>query len=301
MTKQTMASRTSNKIIGAAIAAALSLSASSAGAVVVTTVANDASTASTMASALLGANSGINIVAGSAAIQGTNTATIKQYGTYSNFNLTSTAAANPTLAMANGVVLTTGKAVVPATNTATNYSTTTSSGSNAQLTTLAGGTTYDANTLGFNFTVAEGVKSVSAKFVFATEEFPDQTVTDIFGFFIDGVNYAKFADGKLISNAVGSSNFISNVSGNYGIEYDGLTNVLTVTGLLDSLLTTHTLMFGVADTSDSTYDSAVYMNSLIAGKAVTGGIGNVPEPSTTLLFGIALAAAGLLRRKHAAK
>jgi hypothetical protein len=115
------------------------------------------------------------------------------------------------------------------------------------------------------------------------------------------VNYAKFADGKLISNEVGSSNFISNVSGNYGIEYDGLTNVLTVTGLLDSLLTTHTLMFGVADTSDSIYDSAVYMNSLVAGQAVTGGIGDVPEPSTTFLFGIALAAAGVLRRKNAAK
>jgi len=301
MKKQHTVSLFSANPMGAAVALALGLYGSSASAVVVTTVANTSSTASVMANALLGENSGINIVAGSATIEGTNTTSIKQYGTYSDFNLKSSVAANPTLTMANGVVLTSGAAVVPRTNTSTGLTTVTNSGANAQLTKLAGRTTYDANTLGFNFTVAEGVKSVTAKFVFATEEFPDQTVTDIFGFFIDGVNYATFADGKLISNAVGSSNFISNVSGNYGIEYDGLTNVLTMTGLLNSLLSTHTLMFGVADTSDTRYDSAVFMNSLMAGQAVTGGISDVPEPGTTFLFGIALAAAGVLRRKNTGK
>jgi hypothetical protein len=301
MNFKNITSRSSNKFMCAAVAVALSVFASGASAVAVSTIVDDSNAANVMTNALLAPTSGISVVAGSATIQGRNTLGAEQFGTYSNFNLTSTDAANPTLTMANGVVLTTGAAVVAATNTSASYSVESGSGANAQLGGLIGSTTSDANTLGFNFTVAEGVKSISAQFVFGTEEFPDQSVTDIFGFFVDGVNYAKFANGELISNTIGSTNFISNLSGNYGIEYDGLTNILTVTGLLDSLLTTHTLMFGVADTSDSIYDSAIYMHSLVAGKGETGGISVVPEPSTTFLFGIALGAAVLLRRKNAAK
>lgn len=292
-------SRSSNKIMGAAVAVALSLAASGASAVAVSTVVDNANAATVMTNALLASNSGINVVAGSTTIQGTNAPGAEQFGTYSNFNLTSTVGTDPTLTMANGVVLTTGAAVVATTNTSASYSVESGSGANAQLGALSNATTADANMLGFDFTVAEGVKSISAQFVFGTEEFPDQSVTDIFGFFVDGVNYAKFANGALISNVIGSTNFISNLSGNYGIEYDGLTNILTVTGLLDSLRTTHTLTFGVADTSDNIYDSAVYMNSLMAGKSATGGFSVVPEPGTTFLFGIALVAAGILRRKNA--
>ena len=290
----------SKPVMGATIA--LALCASNASAVVVITVPATPATANTMANAVLASNSGISIVAGSATIQGTNSSTVKQFGKYSNFNLAPKTGTTPTLIMANGVVLSTGAAVVPTSNTSTLFSTVTGSGANAQLTALAGGPTFDANTLGFNFTVGQGVKSVSAQFVFGTEEFPDQGVTDIFGFFIDGVNYAKFADGKLISNEIGTSNFISNVAGAYGIEYDGLTNVLNVTGLLDQKLSTHTLMFGVADTVDNIYDSAVYMNSLLAGQSDTGGLShNVPEPSNVFLFAIALAGGAMLRRKHSGK
>lgn len=293
---------TTKQLLGAAVALAMGLASATASAVTVTNVPAGGATASVMADALLANNSGINIVGGSAVIQGTNNASIRQFGTYSGFNLTPSAGTGPSLTMANGVVLTSGSATVPASNTTGSFSTTTNSGANAQLTALAARPTFDANTLGFDFTVANGVKSVSAQFVFATEEFPDQAVTDIFGFFVDGVNYARFADGKLISNEPGSSNFVSNVNGAYGIEYDGLTNVLTVTGLLDELLSTHTLMFGVADTTDSVYDSAVYMNSLMAGQAQTGGLSNdVPEPGTAFLFAIAMAGVAAARRKKASK
>ncbi|WP_426111713.1 choice-of-anchor L domain-containing protein [Massilia sp. PWRC2] len=293
-----------SQIVKTAVSAAIALAmfASNANAVVVTTVPATSTGVTAMADAVLASNSGISIVANTVKIQGTNSAAIQQYGTYSNFNLAPKTGTTPTLTMADGVVLTSGKAVVPLTNTSPNFSTTTGSGANAQLSALSGSVTNDANTLGFDFTVESGVSSVSAKFVFGTEEFPDQAVTDIFGFFIDGVNYAKFSNGSLISNAVGSNNFISNVAGAYGIEYDGLTNVLTVTGLLNQALLTHTLMFGVADTSDSVYDSAVYLNSLTAGLSGVGGLSSdVPEPSTVFLLGIALAGGALARRKQSSK
>lgn len=281
---------------GAALASTLALASVNANAVVISTTGN---TAATMANAVLASNSGITIVSSSAAIQGTNSSSLHQYGTYSNLSLAPKTGSTPTLAMADGVLLTTGSANLPTSNTQTNYSKSTGSGANASLSALSGKSTYDANVLSFNFTVDQSATSIAAKFMFGTEEFPDQSVTDIFGFFVDGVNYAKFSNGALISNNPGSSNFISNVGGAYGIEYDGLTNVLSITGLLNSKLDIHTLAFGVADTNDVSYDSGVFLSSLTAnGTPSTGGISNdVPEPTSIALFGIALGAGALVRRR----
>lgn len=280
----------------AALASAFTFASVDANALVISTTGN---TAASMAAATLAANSGVAIVSGSATIQGVDSTSLHQYGTYSGFNLAPRTGATPTLALANGVVLTTGSANMAMSNTSSSYSNQTYSGANAQLATLTKEATFDASVLSFNFTVASDVNSVSAKFVFGSEEFPDQSVTDMFGFFIDGVNYAKFANGSLISNAPNSNNFISNVGGAYGIEYDGLTNVLSVTGLLDAKLGVHSIAFGVADTTDRSYDSGVFLSSLTANKnQTTGGITNdVPEPASLSLFGVALAAAGAVRRR----
>lgn len=40
----------------------------------------------------------------------------------------------------------------------------------------------DANVLSYAFTLDAGLNAVSMQFVFAADEFPTQTVTDIFGF-----------------------------------------------------------------------------------------------------------------------
>jgi hypothetical protein len=131
-------------------------------------------------------------------------------------------------------------------------------------------------------------------------------VTDIFGFFVDGVNYAKFSNGQLISNAPGgATNFISNPVGGglYGIEYNGLTQVFTVTGLLGAGNGdgSHTITIGVADTQDSVYDSGVFVSALTAGTATGGGIGNtVPEPASLGLMGGAALAALLASRRRKA-
>ncbi len=90
------------------------------------------------------------------------------------------------------LVLTSGSANLPLTNTTNQFNPVfPASGSNALLGALsasAGGTaaTNDANVISFDFTVAAGMTSVSAQFVFGTDEFPTQSVTDIFGFFVDG-------------------------------------------------------------------------------------------------------------------
>lgn len=297
----------------AAAASGLALAMASSAALaapVISPISSNVGITTTLINSLLAPSSGISVVGGSATYQGTNTANFQQSATYTGFNLAPSSGSTPTLALADGILLTSGNANVPLTNTVNNFTGNSGSGANAQLAALSASagnssTTNDANVLSFNFNVAAGITSVSAQFVFATDEFPTQTVTDIFGFFVDGVNYAKFSNGQLIANTPGNpTNFISNPVGGglYDIEYNGLTQVFTVTGLLGAGNGdgSHTITIGVADTSDSIFDSAVFISDLTAGTSTGGGISNnkVPEPASLALVGAGLAAALVNRRRN---
>lgn len=264
----------------------------------------------TLVPALLAPGSGITVVGGTPALQGNIAGTSgnpSQSGTYTGFNLAPSSGSTPTLNLPSGILLTSGGANLPLTNTVNQFEGfTPGSGGNAQLSALSGLSTNDANALSFSFTVAPGQNAVTAQFVFGTDEFPTQSITDIFGFFVDGVNYAKFPGGELISNTPGNpTNFISNPvgSGLYSIEYNGLTQAFTVVGLLDDQLTTHTITVAVADTNDSIYSSGVFIGGLRVTQTQVGDGGGItptstPEPATLALFGSGLLGLSVLRRRR---
>lgn len=139
-------------------------------------------------------------------------------------------------------------------------------------------------------------------------------MTDIFGVFVDGVNYAFFPDGSLVSFVLGSANaglFNDNDfgsadpfldAGGTALEYDGIYDPLTVVGLLDTSLTTHTIKIAIGDTSDTAFDSGVFFANLTAGTDTGGGIdpGVVPLPAGLPMLLTAMAGIGVLRRRKKA-
>lgn len=269
-------------------------------------------TASTDASALalatLDPSSGISIVSGSETYQGGDT----QGGTFSDFSFSNS---STTAAIGDGVVLTTGDIGDIPGNDATDISASPGAGSDSDLQSITPQTvTNDANVLSFDFTVDPSITSVSMDFIFATDEFPDQTVTDIFGVFVDGTNFAKFNDGSTVNFDLGSpaaSFFIDNDFGSADpltasdgtiLEYDGVVNKLTLTGILDAALSTHSIKIGIGDTSDTIFDSGVFFGSLKAGTATGGGgidTGVIPLPASLPLLLAGLGGMALLRRRKA--
>lgn len=296
------------------LAAAIVFAASPAFAVLTVTNTTDASV---LAASVQAPSSGITIDSSSVSLTGG----AAQQGTYSGFNLGPTTAGEPNITIGDGVVLTSGGGnFSTTTNTSNSFSASTGTGSDVDMAAIlsAAGlnsTTNDKNILEFQFTVDDlSNNAVVAQFVFATDEFPTQSVTDGMGVFVDGVNYAFFPDGTLVSNQPGvNTNFFNDnpvgsdaTNGGYGIEWNGLSSVLTVTGLLDAAVAMHTFKLVIVDTSDTIFDSAVFFAGLKA--AFTQGGGGIGDPEVIplpaafplMLVGLAGLGASLRRRRSAA-
>ena len=265
----------------------LPLAFAAAPAAAVTVTPND--NASALAAAMLQAGGGVSIIAGSETLIGND----NQQGTFSNFNQ---GPAGSEIKIDDGVVLTTGNALFSTTENTTNERTVTAgTGSNAELSGIlvAAGlnsVTRDQNVISFLFTVVNpALTSIFGEFVFATDEFPTQTVTDVMGIFVNNVNYAFFPGGALVSNQSGVTTgfFNSNPVGSttYGMEWNGITQRYTFEAPVT--LGQNSFSLAIADTADTRFDSVVFFSGLRAG-ASTGG-GGIIDPSV-----IPLPAAGWL-------
>jgi gliding motility-associated-like protein len=187
----------------------------------------------------------------------------------------------------SGILLTTGTAsnvAGPMVNTTSNnLSFDNNTNGSALGNTLSGGTTYDACFI--NFMITPNCSTLSIKYVFASEEYPEfstGTINDVFGFVISGPNplggnYAQQNISVLPTTTTGSNvvsiqnvnNGTSNTGpcvncGYYvaappGLEYDGKTTVLTASANVTPCQT-YTMTIGVWDDSDHIYDSGVFLD-----------------------------------------
>ncbi len=272
--------------------------------------------------ALVGPGSGINVVPDSVAFQGNfdNSANTGESGSYGSaalfFDLNFGTLDGVDFTLPDGILLTSGDANLPLTNTSSGFTGYASQQGDAGLDALLppDESTFDATVLTFDFTVTDpNANAITLDFIFGSEEYPEfvDAYPEIAAVFVDGVNYAGFADGSLLTltgKTVGAGNFFDNdiwdtaggegptdaAGGDYAavtdggtdtgtpgpspldIEYDGLSAPLTLTGLLDPTVTVHSIKIAVSDTIDTILDTGLFVANLQA--ASVSGISSPDDP-----------------------
>ena len=217
----------------------------------------------------------------------------------------------------SGVLLTTGQAnLVGNSNTSSGITGDFGGPGDAQLTALGGDPTQDATILSFNFTTTTG--DLFFSFSFGSDEyneFANSNVNDVFAFYVDNTNIALLpgTNTPISINTVNGGNpfgtdaqnsqfFNNNENGTFAFEYDGFTDVFTVSAL--GLGTgQHSIRLAIADGGDTVLDSGVFIQAGSFAPTQPGPTPTVPgvpdSGSTLLLAGLGALALGALQRAKA--
>ncbi|MFO1302597.1 MAG: choice-of-anchor L domain-containing protein [Burkholderiales bacterium] len=210
--------------------------------------------------------------------------------TVSNATFTGAAAASGTFAgadadigIASGVILSTGLAVdADGPNVSDGWSTDNGRPGDSDLSAIVGADTFDAAILEFD--VVPAANTMSIRFVFASEEYPefvDSEFNDVFAIFVNGVNCANFNGRPVAINSinekVNSSFFVPNYTGARNTEFDGFTVPLDCVAAVNPGVPNH-VKIAIADTSDEIYDAAVF---LAAGGMRSPGTGALTGSNVT--------------------
>lgn len=141
---------------------------------------------------------------------------------------------------------------------------------NALFNAAANGNTYDASYLTVNFVPTTDF--ITMQFTFASEEYPEYSgsiYNDVFGVWVNGqlvtspvVNVTQINSVNQTENA---TLFNNNTADDYNTEMDGFTVTLSLLMPVNNGVP-NTIIIGIADVADSSYDSAV----LIAADSIQG-------------------------------
>ncbi|MFN6994700.1 MAG: choice-of-anchor L domain-containing protein [Aquincola tertiaricarbonis] len=298
-------------VMAALLAMAACLPAARAAAVVTPLADGSAASAAALVDTLLGAESRLSVVAGSASYTGQASASGR---------FTGGGTGDTGLGIDSGVVLSTGDArfigssaafegdAANQTGTYTagvgNGLTANTAAGHALFGALTSEPTFNASVLSFSFVPQHARLTMS--FVFASEDYNDLVdsgfPTDVFGVFVNGVNQALVPGTGLAISAssvhcVGAGSHCGLYRDNPAFfdtvdtELDGLTVVMNLEMAVNAGHV-NILSIGIADTLDTVGDSAVML--------AAGSVSAVPEASTwaLMLGGLAAMAATARRRRH---
>lgn len=240
----------------------------------------------TVLSSLLVSASGVSLVDGSFSLR---------YGMVYDYTLSPVAAPSynvsslsfydgslTVLGIDAGLLLSTGSGVPELTNTSSSKTgsfSETVGGDTAdpELQTIANqafsgaGVVEDTTSLAFNFDVTDpNVRGLRFDVVFGSDEYPeykDSSYVDIAAVMVNGANYALFNQQidqplSVISKNLELGNFRDNTGNTLPIEYDGVSNVLSVVAPVQQGL--NSIKIAVADTGDQAYDSGLFVSNLQA-------------------------------------
>ena len=183
------------------------------------------------------------------------------------------------IGFANGIVLTSGSAnSVLGPNNSSGAGTDNGLPGDPSLDALIPGyQTFDACVIEFDF-IPQG-NQVQFNYVFGSEEYNDfvnSPFNDVFGFFVNGVNYALipgtatpvainnvnngYSSGVSTGPCHNCAYYIDNVDGHLNTQLDGLTVVLPMIAPVTPGVLNH-MRIGIADAGDHVLDSAVFIQS----------------------------------------
>jgi hypothetical protein len=183
-----------------------------------------------------------------------------------------------------GILLTTGDGTPPLENTRKIYGVPLGQLGDEELTGVAqdafdgAGTTFDAASLKFKVKADPGVKSVMLDIVFGSDEFPEYSSTsfvDIAAIFVNGKNVALFNGNASQPLSVLDDNlgyFQDNRKGGIAIEYDGVSNKLTLIAPVEK--GGNTIKIAIGDTQDSATDSAIFIANIRGSSLDVSGLLN---------------------------
>ena len=256
------------------------------------TVVNETSAANLQMALLGGGGTGISV--SSFTLSGQSFGSTASTGTYSSdgdaYGLGGT----------SGIVLSSGNAEDYSTGSNSSTSNTTDYGVPATaaqeglLDPITGGgfNHNDVTQIDIEFSMLEGFDTVFFDLVFGSEEFDEFVGTEFidgFGLYLDGVNIA-FVNGDPVNIDHPDFAMIAETELDGVLAPDG-NAVLSFSAFVGA--GAHTLTFILADTSDGSLDSTVYINAL--GGTPPGG--QIPEPTTLAIWGCGLFGVSLLRRR----
>ena len=168
------------------------------------------------------------------------------------------------ISLASGVILSTGKVVdADGPNVSDGLSTDFNRPGDGPLSVIVGAETFDAAVLEFD--VVPVADTLSIRFVFASEEYPefvDSDFNDVLAIYVNGVNCANYNGRPVAINSingnVNASLFIPNYGTAHNTEFDGFTVPLDCVAAVTPGAANR-VRIAIADTSDGIYDAAVFL------------------------------------------